>query len=502
MTSLSDSSTLKSLEELALKCPPRIRNVAVGASIEEARICLELANAYCGVVLLDWQEDIILCWLAKRDDGLYAHSMCCLQVPRQNGKSKAILVARILIGLIIYGETIRFSSHIVDTMTDVFDIVMEIFGDTRNNNTDFPYPELAKLVKRRNYANGHLKLEMKNGGSCSFVARSKGNTRGKTVDVNIIDEAQYLTFRQQADIAPSQSAAKLGNPQTIYAFTPPDYEDAPGEVISEIRRSVIKSPRPSTCWHEWGVEEIGDIYDKTRWYATNPMLGFTLSARYIEEQELYSMGEEKFARERLGWWAGKATEDAISKSGWLDTRIASVKEIPTDFDKMCVGVKFAPGGSAVAITTATLAGDEAYGALIKYETKETATGIEWLVNDIYRQKDKVALVAIDGKSGAEDLKNRLIKRGMSKKALTVMTTAEVVAAATMLNSYIDENKFKHVEDPCLDKSAMTSKKRKIGQDGYGFGGGEELPVEAMAAAHWAVRTTKRNPGRPKGFSHG
>ena len=439
--------------------------------------------------LYDWQEDVLTCWLAKDDNGLYAHPTCGLIVPRQNGKSKAIIVARIIIGLVFYGETMRFSAHIVDTMLDVFNIIIEIFGDTRDNNKDFMFPELAKLVKRRSYQNGHLQIEMKNGGSCSFVARSKGNTRGKTVD-----EAQYLTFDQLADIAPSQSAAPLGNPQIIYTGTPPDYKTALGEVFGQARRSALKG-KPGICWHEWSVEELGDIYDKARWYATNPSLGFSLSERSIELNELYNMDEDTFARERLAFWSAVGLDEAVNKTAWLDTRIASAKDIPGDFEKLCIGVKFAPNGSAVAISLATLKGDESFGQLVKYETKETATGIEWLVNDIYAKKDKTALVAIDGKSGAEDLRNRLIKKGMSKKGVHVMSTTEVVAAATMLNSFIDEDAFHHVEDKCLDTSAMTSKKRKIGQDGYGFGGGQEVPIESMAAAHWAVRTTKRNPNR-------
>lgn len=502
MTLHTDSSLLKRLDEITLKCPPRIRNVVESSNIDEAKLCVELANAYCGVQLMDWQEDVLLCWHSKDENGKYAHPVCGLQVPRQNGKSKAIIVSRILSGLVFYGETIRFSSHIVDTMMDVFDIIMDIFGDTRNGNTEFAYPEMAKLVKRRKYQNGHLGIEMKNGGSCAFVARSKGNTRGKSVDVNIIDEAQFLTLKQNADIAPSQSAAPLGNPQTIYAFTPPDYEDSSGEVITEIRKNVIKRGVSGTCWHEWGVEEIGDIFDKRRWYQTNPMLGISLSERWIEESELVSMGEEKFARERLGWWTKKTTEKAIDKDDWFNTRIDSVDDIPDDFDKMCIGVKFAPNGSAVALSTAVIKDDITYGALIRYETKETATGIEWLVDEIYKQKSKVALVAIDGKSGAEDLRNRLIKKGMSKKAVEVMSTANVVAASSMLNSYLEDYKFFHVEDACIDKSALTSNKRKIGQDGYGFGGGEELPIESLANAHWAVRTTKRNAGRPKGFAYG
>lgn len=480
--------------------PPRYRVVSADeVDWTEAELAVKLGNTYTGVTLYDWQSDIVLCWLSKTPDGKYAHPTCVLIVPRQNGKSKGIIIARILAGLIFHGEIIRYSAHRVDTMLEVWNIIVDIFGDTRLDPSFWEHPELHALVKRMSHQNGHLYIELLNGGKCSFVARSKGSGRGNTVDVNIIDEAQYMTQEQLSDAAPSQSAAPHGNPQIIYAGTPPDYKDAMGEVFEKVRENGIKG-KGGICLHEWSVPEIGDIYDKSRWYATNPALGYSLNERTIEINELFGgMDEETFARERLAYWTKQRTEEAVSKNDWLDSRI---EKMPEDFDKMCIGVKFSPNGSTVAISVATLKEDDAFGALIKCESKETATGIDWLVDDIYKQRANTALVAIDGKSGAEDLKNRLIQKGMSKKAVQVMETRQVVAAATMLNSYIEDGKLSHVEDKCLDSSAMSSKKRKIGTDGYGFGG-DSIPIESFAAAHWAVRTTKRNPmHKVKGLNYG
>lgn len=486
MTSLAASPILET--------PPRIRQTVAEADLREADLVVELGNRYSGVELYDWQKDVVRCWFARvlnhNNQWSYAHSVCGLIVPRQNGKSKAIIITTALAKAMLYGENVVYTSHRVDSMLEIFELLVDIVGDNNTIEEDLRFPEIHRTVKRVVHTNGHLAIIFKNGGAISFAARSKGSIRGKSIDCIFFDEAQYLTKQQFADVAPALSAS--GSPQIIYAGTPPDYEDSFGEVFGIARANAINE-KTGLCWHEWSVEEIGDIYDKSRWYETNPSLGHSLDEHTIETNELYGgMGEEEFARERLAFWAKQKTEQAVNKEIWLDTRI---DKMPDKFDKMCIGVKFSPNGSEVAISVATLVGEnKTFGQLIQDETKETATGLDWLVKTIHKQMSNTSLVAIDGKSGAEDLKNRLIKAGVSKNAVKVMTPAEVVSASTMLNSSLEDDEFKHIEDRRLDLSAMTSKKRKIGTDGYGFGG-DSIPIESLAAALWAVRTTKRNPNR-------
>lgn len=83
---------------------------------------------------------------------------------------------------------------------------------------------------------------------------------------------------------------------------------------------------------------------------------------------------------------------------------------------------------------------------------------------------------------------------MPKRAVHLMVSSEVVSAATKVVNSLNEGRLTHHPDKTLDNSATSAERRKIGADGYGFGG-ESLPIEAAAAALWAVVTTKRNPGQ-------
>ena len=78
--------------------------------------------------------------------------------------------------------------------------------------------------------------------------------------------------------------------------------------------------------------------------------------------------------------------------------------------------------------------------------------------------------------------------------MSYMPAMAFSTAATTLVSMIADGSCTHLADQTLDASATGAVKRKVGNDGYGFGG-DCCAIESAAAAVLAARTTKRNPGR-------
>lgn len=117
---------------------------------------------------------------------------------------------------------------------------------------------------------------------------------------------------------------------------------------------------------------------------------------------------------------------------------------------------------------------------------------------LLRNREEIACVCIDGKSGADALKQRLLDGRMPKSAIVMGSTAIVQAAATMLADEVNAGTTSHIESPALDDSATKSIKRDVGRDGWGFGDGPDsssAPIESASLALWAARTTKRDPRR-------
>jgi hypothetical protein len=106
---------------------------------------------------------------------------------------------------------------------------------------------------------------------------------------------------------------------------------------------------------------------------------------------------------------------------------------------------------------------------------------------------------VDGLSGASALVETLTDAGVSKKAILMPKSRDVISASTMMLNAIREKKLTHYGQPILDACAKNATRRPIGNGGgWGFGGAGEIdvsPIESAALAHYGVLTSKRNPAR-------
>ena len=245
-----------------------------------------LMSAY-GYDLDKWQQDVDDCWLGKDENGQYTVTSAGLTLPRQNGKNVCI-EAREFFGLVINGERILHTAHQVRTSKKSFRRLAAMFTDKR-------HPEITDIVKQIRYTNGEECIELDNGGSIEFSARSRQAARGfDGISLVVFDEAQELTDDQVEAIMATLSASATGTRQIIYTGTPP-YPGCPGDVFRRRRTACITDPGKHDSWHEWSVEadsinEI-NVSDTTLWYMTNPALGIRLTEDFTSE-EMRSMSPD------------------------------------------------------------------------------------------------------------------------------------------------------------------------------------------------------------------
>lgn len=445
-----------------------------------------LAKSY-GLVPDPWQELVIESWLGLSAQDLYTADTCGLDVPRQNGKN-AVVEIREFYGLVLKGEKILHTAHEVKTARKAFLRLCDFFED------DLRYPELVEMVISIRKTNGQEAIILNNGGAIEFSARSKGANRGFTVDIVICDEAQYLTDEQLDALLFTQASAPLKNPQFIVLGTPPD-ENTNAEVFTRLRKDALKaSDHPKgISWHEWSVDEIGDITDESRWYETNPALGIRMKKSNVQK-ELRNASPEGFARERLGLWPNEVVNALIRASEW--EKLAT-DDPPTE-GKVAFGVKFSPDGTTVSLA-ACRKPKEGKPHIEVIENRSTSHGVAWLVGWLLDAKDIAALVVVDGLSGSQNLIELLRQGGYSKKAVPDPQTKTVIASSSRFLNAVRECTITHFDQETLNESALNAEKRTIGsRGGFGFGAigeADVTPLEACALAYWGVMTTKRNPGR-------
>ena len=441
-----------------------------------------------GYQLDEWQELVLDCWLGRDEAGRYNVTSAGLSLPRQNGKN-VCLEAREFFGLVVNGEKILHTAHQVRTSKKSFRRLAAMFTDTR-------HPEVTDLVKAIRYTNGEESIELLNGGTIEFSARSRQAARGfDGISLVVYDEAQELTDDQVEAIMATLSASATGTRQLIYTGTPP-YPGCPGDVFRRRRTACIEEPGKHDSWHEWsvaadGVSEI-NVADKDLWYMANPALGIRLDEEFTAE-EMRSMSKDGFARERLGWWSpvSKHTVDyAIDKAAWEACKSSE----PKPDGKTAYGVKFSADGSTVALCGAVIPGNgPARISLI--ELRPTGHGIGWLADWLNARYNKACCVVIDGRNGVDVLVERISDTWRMKGSVIRPSTKDMIAATSTLTNALNERSVSwFYQQEALRESALTSTKRALG-GGWGFGGDNSAPIEAASLALWGAQNSKRNPTR-------
>ena len=441
-----------------------------------------------GYELDEWQRLVMDCWLGKDEDGKYNVTSAGLSLPRQNGKN-VCLEAREFFGLVVNGEKILHTAHQVRTSKKSFRRLASMFTDKR-------HPEVTDLVKSIRYTNGEESIELLNGGSIEFSARSRQAARGfDGISLVVYDEAQELTDDQVEAIMATLSASATGTRQLIYTGTPP-YPGCPGDVFRRRRTACIDEPGKHDCWHEWSVAADGvhdiNVEDTNLWYMANPALGIRLDEEFTAE-EMRSMSKDGFARERLGWWTPVVKHEldyAIDRAKWESCK----SELPKPEGKTAYGIKFSADGSMVALCGAVIP-DAGPARISLIETQPTGRGIGWIADWLNERYSKACCVVIDGRNGVDVLVERIADTWKIKGSVVRPSTKDMIAATGTLINEINEGTITwfYLQE-ALNESAVTSTKRSVG-GGWCLGGDNSIPIEAASLALWGARNSKRNPNK-------
>lgn len=432
-------------------------------------------------------------WLGRDETDHFTATSAGLSAPRQTGKN-ALLEGRELYGIVCMGEKILHTAHEVKTARKAFLRLASFFENERQ------YPELAEMVVTIRKTNGQEAIELTNGGSVEFSARSRGAARGFTVDTVVFDEAQELTDEQLEALLPTLAAAPSGNRQFIYTGTPPS-PSCTGQVFRRTREVAHAGTDKKMCWHEWSVPELpkdADVEGLIKLaYETNPALGYRISEDFVRK-EATTMSLDGFARERLGWWSTTSASSAISEELWH--RSGAPKEECPKEGKKAFAIKFSPDGSLIAMSVCRLP-DDAPAWVECIGIGSLVDGMRWITDFLCtdEMEETTAAIAVDGRNGSGALLDKLSEI-YTRRALMMPSAKDVINATAIFDEALRDGTVKHWDggdensQAALNDSALHAVKRPIGNDGgWGYGGETSAIIESVALALWAAKTTTRNP---------
>lgn len=441
-----------------------------------------------GIEFDRWQDGAGRAMLAKRLDGIYAASIggCVLSIPRQVGKTFLVGAITFALCLIFPGLKVIWTAHHSDTADETFESMQEMASRAKVR------PHIQKILT----GGGNQDIVFKNGSRVEFGAREHGFGRGKTrIGLLVLDEAQILTEKAMENLVPTMNQAD--NPLMFLMGTPPRPIDA-GFVFRNRRDKALSGDSKDTLYLEFSADAEARASDRAQWRKANP----SYPERTPESAMLRMMetlGEDSFRREALGVWdQASLVQSEISDEAW--SRLAGE---PAE-GRSVAGVKFSIDGATVALAVGTRPPD---GPVFVEPIRlaSTAEGTRWLVEWFERNRDDIAQIVVDGKSGAQSFVNELIDAGFSARAkvkrpesrfIRVPTADEVMTAHQMFLTAVRQKTVEHDGSEALAGQVSRAVKRKIGtQGGWGWQGiGEADDVtllDAATYAFWGASTTRR-----------
>ena len=450
-----------------------------------------------GYSQLEWQRDVTASWSTYDERGQWVHRRCGASVPRQAGKSvDGIVWTTFLVAMM--GYSVLWTDHNYSTTCEMLRRFQKIFG--KKPRDPWGIRAFNSLVRRFNSKTAQEAFELSNGGVLAFSTRTKSAALGYSFDVVVYDEAQELTGEQMQAIIPTTSSGPHGNTQSIFLGTP-TRAGSPATKFMDMRsESIGGHPADDLCWFEWGVPEVGDIFDERRWYAVNPSLAegrADLDAIRTGIRALGKTDELAAAQEYLGYWLPQATADtAIATSAWA---MCAVPSFPPEGDGETVayGVKYSPDGRRAALCACCRRdGLDPHVELVLEGEAHQMTGE--IARRALEASGRVSEVLVDGKAGASDLMDEMRELGVPRRMRRLATTGDAIDSAVLFEGAVSRGRLTHLGGPgqeLLDAAAITSARRRVGRDGWGFDGPVAHVVEAAALALLAAKTAKRNPGR-------
>lgn len=445
-----------------------------------------------GIVLDAWQEQILQAAMGERRDSTWAAKRVGVSVARQNGKSQ-LLVARALAGVLLFGEKkIVISAHQQDTAREAFSKMIEILEADGNQ-------WLMDRVKPNGIMNAINReaVKFRNGATIQFKARTGAGGRGFSSDCLLLDEAQRL--KRAAWVSINSTMSAMPNPQVWLLGTPPTREDD-GEVFESIRKAAIDGVSSAAAWCEWSADPSSPDYDPaseyTRWSA-NPAWHTRINHEIVQG-EFESYTAEEFAQDRLGVWLDDVhAARRWSAELWENTAVSAAP----DLGLRSFAVAFSFDGSRVAVAGALKHDLGVHVELVGAHSGDTEAGVTALADWLAERWRETASIVVLGAAGAS-LRQALRDRGVSSRLISAMSTPDYFAANAMAEEALRAGSLTHpvagpgdVLDGSVSISDIPAADRGTWRWKATTPDGDETPVEAFCAAHWAARTSKRVPGR-------
>lgn len=430
---------------------PRVRSVPDGSLGSLGVEAVEVAER-AGLVLDEWQRDVLVDAARVRADGNWAAFQVAVLLSRQNGKG-AIEEARELAGLFAWGERlITHTAHQFDTSLEAFWRLLNLIESV---------PEFDSQVKRVSRSHGEEGITLRSGQRIRFRTRTKVGGRGFSGDLLIFDEAMAISQFGHGTLLPILSAQP--NPQVWYLGSAVDQQEHDhGVVFAGLRERGHAGGDKSLAWFEWSLDfdSPGEVPDEVAedvgaWALANPALGIRIRSEYID-QELAALDARSFAVERLGVGDWPSTDGIVESPVGMLEWLALVDKESLLEDPVCLAFDVSPDRRA----SIAAAGRRSDG-LLHVEVVEQRPGTKWLPDRLVElvESHEPFEIVCDGYGPAASVLKAVVELGVQVRTLSGQEHAQ---ACGQLVDRVGEKQVRHLGSSEIQQALRGARTRPLG----------------------------------------
>lgn len=426
---------------------------------------LDPAQAFC--------LDVMYAETKVDGDWVQAASEFGLVATRQQVKTY-VMQAAALADAFLFGESVVWTAHRMRTTTKTMTFLLRTIES---------YDHLRRRVRKVSTQNGEEHIELLDGPTIEFMARTELGGRGFTGGKLILDEALAATPRMIGTLMPIMtsrqhwqirylSSAGIGSSTVLRGIRDRGRRDGGSPGLAWIEWGDKKAP---DCYHDECTHEVGSkgcsLDDEDRYVAANVGLCSrrpnSVTMATLRKMRL-GMPPEEFAREYLGWWDDDDTEAAIDPATWGTLTVDSSKIRGREYFALDVS----PKRSWAAITVAGRNRDDRWHLEITSRMRRNAlgdkeqvldhrTGTSWVVPRFLELQKRFPDLVVHYLAGSatESLLPALKKAGIPVEPLQAGSFA---AACGFVQDMAETGQLAHLGQPTLTKAVHATRMRDVG----------------------------------------
>jgi phage terminase large subunit-like protein len=396
-----------------------------------------------GIPLMPWQRQVFDVALEVDDDGRYVYREVIVTVPRQAGKSTALLL------LMAHRCLTQPGARVVYTAQNRTDARKKWEDD------HLPVLQSSPLASqfRVRLQNGQEAIRWRNGSLWTITSTTEKAGHGMTLDLPVLDEA-FAQVDNRMEQAFKPAMATRTNAQfwvTSTAGTEDShYLNAKVEQGRELVRADVNT---GVAYFEWSADPDADLDDPASWWGFHPALGHTIGEDVIATDKL-SMSSMEWRRAYANLRTSKhVTDEIIPTDAWLaaeDPRSAATGPV-------AFAVDVTPDRAYTSICVAGHRADGRAHVEVAAHERGVSWAAKWLAERL-KVWPNVGLV-LDPSGPAGTLIPELQALGVESSLTRARDMAQACGA---FHDAVVEDRLRHIGQPELSGAVSGARRRPLG----------------------------------------